>query len=123
MKVLLFNWDKYFSDSSFMKIRSFSPELGKRGLPSCFNPDKTAYYISPLSIAVGTHDIEGLKTQLSRLGELFHSCSDDDYSTRYLAHVDFVQVCLMLLNLLGSDNDYGLPDKVLRSRNYLQEQA
>lgn len=122
MKSPSFDWDRHFSDASFNLIRSLAPELSKRRLPSSFSPDRNQYYISPFDDVVRTDDIEALKAQLSRLGEDFHSCRDDDYSRRYLVHVDFAQICLMLLDLEGPDNDYGLPDKVLISRNYRQEE-
>ena len=122
MKPIDFDWDHHFSTASFKTIRALSPELNRRRLPSGFSPDRKFYYISPLDSDVRTDDIEDLKAELSRLGEDFHSLDDEDYARRYLIHVDFTQICLMLLDLEGPDNDYGLPDEVLRSRNYRQDE-
>jgi len=113
-----FDWDRHFSAASFKSIRSLSPDLCSRRLPSCFSPDRSYYYISPLDTEVRTDNAGELKTQLKRLGEDFHSLREDEYARRYIVHVDFTQVCLLLSDLEGDDNNYGLPDVVLKSREY-----
>jgi hypothetical protein len=117
-----FDWDFHYSSASFNIIRSLSPELNNRRLPSGFNPDRSRYYVSPFDIDVRTDDVDALKTLLAHLGEDFHSCREHDYSRRYLVHVDFTQVCLLLLDLEGPDNDYGLPDTLLLSSTYRRQE-
>ena len=117
-----FDWDKHFSTASFNLVRSLSPELSRRRFPSSYSPDKKLYYVSPFDVTVQTDNIESLKNMLSVLGEDFHSCTDADCARRYLVYVDFTQICLLLLDLVGVDTNYGIPDDVLTSRNYHQEQ-
>ena len=73
-------------------------------------------------MTVETDNVESLKNMLSALGEDFHSCTDVDYSRKYLVYMDFTQICLILLDLEGADTNYGIPDEVLMSRNYHQKQ-
>ncbi len=117
-----FDWDKHFSTESFSFIQSLSPELSSRRFPSSYSPDKKLYFVSPFDVTVQIDNVESLKNMLSALGEDFHSCTDDDYSRRYLVYVDFTQICLMLLDLEGAETNYGIPDEVLMSRNYHQKE-
>ena len=108
-----FDWDKHFASSSFSAIRTLSPDLSGRRLPSSFSPDRGLFYISSLDVDCSATDAVELKVLLKELGEKFHGLSATEYQRKYLAHSDFEQVCLMLYALGEDDFDYGVPDEVL----------
>jgi len=115
-----FDWDKHFTSSSFSQIQNLSPDLSSRRWPSSFSPDRSLYYFSSIDDFYSTSDAEGLQSALKAAGEGFHSLGPDEHQRRYVYYKDFEQACILLLNLVGSDNDYGLPDVVLKNRDYDQ---
>ena len=113
-----FNWDKLFASSSFTAIRTLSPELSGRRLPSAFSPDRSLFYISSLDDYCDTTDAVELKAFLKDLGKKFHSLSATEYQMKYLAHSDFQQVSLILHGLGEDDRNYGIPNEVLEAQEY-----
>jgi hypothetical protein len=113
MKTIDYNWDAYFAQATFKEIRSASPDLSTRGLPTIYSPDRSLIYLSSLGDYVETNDAVELKANLSILARQYHACDSRDHRKLYLTELDFTEVSLLLFGLEGDEAGYGDPIRLL----------
>lgn len=112
-----FEWDAFFSKSSFSEIRRLSPDLDSRRPPSTYSPDRKLLYLSSQDVDVETGNEDQLRAMLvSVRNSYIAAISPDKFNPMkvYIARVDFLEICYLLASLSGDPSEFSDPDGLLK---------
>lgn len=112
-----FDWDMFFSQASFNKIRELSPDLAHRRLPSSFSPDMKLLYLSSQDIDVETDNQDQLREALIAVKGSYVSASRIDrldHAKAYVARIDFIEICRLLASCSDNPEKFSHPDGLLK---------
>src|SRR5688572_29614662 len=103
-----FNWDAYAAKAKFEEIRDLSASHGR--LPTMYNPDRTAVYLSSQDIAVNVDDLEDLQSLLREVKQSFFATlnrQDHSYKKLHELETDYELLANLLSNLESPPEHYG----------------
>ncbi len=113
-----FDWDKYAVQASFANVRSLSPDLGGRPLPSMYSPDRRWFLLSSLDIDVPTASEDQLRIALDAVKRSYQAERSKptlNYRRLWVHQIDFYELCNLLFGLVSDADEFADPQELLES--------
>lgn len=104
-----FNWDAYAAKAKFDELRDLAVVHGR--LPTMYNPDRTAVYLSSQDIAVNVDDLEEIQALLEEVKRSFFTTlnhQEHSYKKLHELETDYELLANLLSNLESPPEHYGI---------------
>lgn len=103
-----FNWDAYAAKAKFEELRGLAVVHGR--LPTMYNPERTAVYLTSQDLAVNVDDIDEIQRLIGEVRKSFFATldqKDNSYKKLHELETDYELLASLLSNLENPPEHYG----------------